>query len=244
MSFELFLFYIFAAIIVFAASRVITVNNPVYAAMFLVLTFFTCAGIWLLLEAEFLAITLVLVYVGAVMVLFLFVVMMLDVNVEPLREGFVRYLPVGALVGVIMLIEMVFLITQRYFKAEQFPPPARVGESYSNTESLGRLLYSEYLFQFEIAAVILLVAIVAAIALTMRRRPGTKYQAPGAQVSVTKSDRLRVVSMPASARPAAASPTVPTDTSAAGHAGSELASNASASGTDGAGTSSSGGKQK
>lgn len=196
MSFELFIFYVFAAILVFAASRVITVNNPVYAAMFLVLTFFTCAGIWMLLEAEFLAITLVLVYVGAVMVLFLFVVMMLDVNVEPLREGFVSYLPVGLLVGAIMLIEMVFLITQRYFKNEQFPAPERAGADVSNTQELGRLLYSEYLFQFEIAAIILLVAIVAAIALTMRRRPDTKYQAPSEQISVTKSDRLRVVQMP------------------------------------------------
>ncbi len=196
MSFELFIFYVFAAILVFAASRVITVNNPVYAAMFLVLTFFTCAGIWMLLEAEFLAITLVLVYVGAVMVLFLFVVMMLDVNVEPLREGFVSYLPVGLLVGAIMLIEMVFLITQRYFKNEQFPAPERAGADVSNTQELGRLLYSEYLFQFEIAAIILLVAIVAAIALTMRRRPDTKYQTPSEQISVTKSDRLRVVQMP------------------------------------------------
>jgi len=199
-SFELFIFYVFAAILVFAASRVITVNNPVFAAMFLVLTFFTCAGIWMLLEAEFLAITLVLVYVGAVMVLFLFVVMMLDINVAPLREGFVSYLPVGALVGAIMLIEMVFLITQRYFKNEQFPAPERAGADVSNTQELGRLLYSEYLFQFEIAAVILLVAIVAAIALTMRHRPDTKYQTPSEQVSVTKSDRLRVVQMPSEKR--------------------------------------------
>jgi len=195
-SFELFVFYVFAAILVFAASRVITVRNPVFAAMFLVLAFFTCAGIWMLLEAEFLAITLVLVYVGAVMVLFLFVVMMLDVNVEPLREGFVKYLPVGLLVGAIMLIEMVFLITQRYFKNEQFPSPERAAEDYSNTQELGRLLYSEYLFQFEIAAVILLVAIVAAIALTMRRRPDTKYQKPSEQIGVAKEDRLRVVQMP------------------------------------------------
>lgn len=201
MTFELFVFYLFAAIMVFAASRVISVRNPVHAAMYLVLTFFTCAAIWLLLEAEFLAITLVLVYVGAVMVLFLFVVMMLDINVEPLREGFVKYLPVGILVGLIMLVEMVFLITQRYFKAEQFPAPERASaEAMSNTESLGRLLYSEYLFQFEIAAIILLVAIVAAIALTMRRRPETKYQTPSEQISVKKSDRLRVVQMPSEKR--------------------------------------------
>ncbi len=195
MSFEIFIFYVFSAILVFSASRVITVRNPVFAAMFLVLTFFTCAGIWMLLEAEFLAITLVLVYVGAVMVLFLFVVMMLDINVEPMREGFVSYLPVGLLVGAIMLIEMIILVT-RNFKSEQYPVPARAGADYSNTEALGQLLYSKYLFQFEIAAVILLVAIVAAIALTMRRRPETKYQKPSEQVSVTKADRLRVVQMP------------------------------------------------
>lgn len=201
MTFELLIFYVFAAIMVFAAARVITARNPVHSAMFLVLTFFTCAAIWLLLEAEFLAITLVLVYVGAVMVLFLFVVMMLDVNVEPLREGFVKYLPVGILVGLIMFAEMIFLITQKYFKAEQFPIPERVStEAMSNTESLGRLLYSEYLFQFEIAAIILLVAIVAAISLTMRRRPNTKYQSPAEQVQVTKQDRLRVVQMPTEER--------------------------------------------
>lgn len=201
MTFELFIFYLFAAITVFAAARVITSRNPVHSAMFLVLTFFTCAGIWLLLEAEFLAITLVLVYVGAVMVLFLFVVMMLDVNVEPLREGFVQYLPVGILVGLIMLVEMVFLITQKYFKAEQFPiPEAASAGGLSNTESLGRLLYSEYLFQFEIAAIILLVAIVAAIALTMRRRPNTKYQSPARQIEARKQDRLRVVQMPSEKR--------------------------------------------
>jgi len=200
-TFELLIIYVFAAIMVFAAARVITARNPVHAAMFLVLTFFTCAAIWLLLEAEFLAITLVLVYVGAVMVLFLFVVMMLDVNVVPLREGFVRYLPVGILVGLIMFIEMIFLITQRYFKAEQFPIPDRASaDAMSNTETLGRLLYSEYLFQFEIAAIILLVAIVAAISLTMRRRPLTKYQTPSEQVQVTKQDRLRVVKMPTEER--------------------------------------------
>lgn len=201
MTFELLVFYLFAAILVFAAARVITVRNPVHAAMFLVLTFFTCAAIWLLLEAEFLAITLVLVYVGAVMVLFLFVVMMLDVNVEPMREGFVKYLPVGILVGVIMFIEMVFLITRRYFVAEQYPVPARAAETeMSNTEQLGRLLYDEYLFQFEVAAIILLVAIVAAIALTMRRRPDTKYQTPSRQIDVRKQDRLRVVQMPSEKR--------------------------------------------
>ena len=201
MNFETFIFYVFSAITVFAASRVVSVRNPVFAAMFLVLTFFSCAGIWLLLEAEFLAITLVLVYVGAVMVLFLFVVMMLDVNVEPLREGFVKYLPVGLLVGAIMFIEMVLLIT-RSFKSDSFPAPANAAAAdYSNTEALGELLYSKYLFQFEVAAIILLVAIVAAIALTMRRRPDTKYQKPAEQINVTKADRLRVVKMASETRP-------------------------------------------
>lgn len=195
MTFQLFLFYMFSAVLVFAASRVITVRNPVHASLFLVLAFFNCAGIWMLLEAEFLSIILVLVYVGAVMVLFLFVVMMLDVNVDPVKEGFVRYLPVGLLVGAIMLVEMVFLITQRYFVASDFPVPAAAESGYSNTQELGRLLYSEYLFQFEVAAVILLVAIIAAIALTMRRRPNTKYQRPSEQISATKAGRLRVVSM-------------------------------------------------
>jgi len=199
-NFELFLFYVFAAITVFAAARVITIRNPVHAAMFLVLTFFSTACLWMLLEAEFLAITLVLVYVGAVMVLFLFVVMMLDINVEPMREGFVKFLPLGALVGLIMFVEMAFLITQRYFKSENFPAPAASGADYSNTEMLGRLLYDEYLFQFEVAAVILLVAIVAAIALTMRRRPETKYQKPHEQIEVKKSERLRVVQMPSEKR--------------------------------------------
>ena len=201
MTFEHLIFYLFSAIVVFSAFRVITVNNPVFAAMFLVLTFFTSAAIWLLLEAEFLAITLVLVYVGAVMVLFLFVVMMLDVNTVTEKEGFVKYLPVGLLVGAVVLIEMVFLITQRYFRDDAFPIPERQAEiGYSNTETLGRVLYDQYLFQFEIAAVILLVAIVAAIALTMRRRPDTKYQTPARQVAASKAGRLRINEVAATAR--------------------------------------------
>jgi len=138
-SFQLFIFYVFAIIMVFAALRVITVRNPVYAAMFLVLTFFTASAIWMLLEAEFLAVTLVLVYVGAVMVLFLFVV----------SEGFVKYLPAGILVGSIMFLEMVFLLTQRYFPSDNFPAPAPKAADHSNTEELGRLLYSDYLFHFD-----------------------------------------------------------------------------------------------
>ena len=197
MSFERIIFYVFAAILVYAAGRVVTVRNPVHAALHLVLAFFTCAGLWLLLEAEFLAIVLVLVYVGAVMVLFLFVVMMLDINSAPLREGFIRYLPVGLAVAVLMLFEMVAIVGVRYFGPDQVAIPARHPEGYSNTTELGRVLYTDYVYPFEIAAVILLVAIIAAIVLTMRRRPETKYQDPAKQVQARKADRLRVVKMPA-----------------------------------------------
>lgn len=197
MTFQLFIFFVLAAILLASASAVVTVRNPVYAALFLVLTFFTCSGIWILLEAEFLAITLVLVYVGAVMVLFLFVIMMLDVNVEPLKEGFANYLPVSLGVGAIMAIEMVLVLNRDFFGAANFPKPAGKGADYSNTEALGELIYTEYLFQFEVAAVILLVAIVAAIGLTMRKRPATKYQNPSEQVRVKKEDRLRIVKMQA-----------------------------------------------
>ena len=200
MNIETAIFWIFGFILVASATRVITVRNPVHAALFLVLTFFTAAAIWLLLEAEFLAIALVLVYVGAVMVLFLFVVMMLDINVAPLREGFAQYLPLGILIGVVMVLEMAMVVGPRLFGADAVPVPARKPADYSNTEALGISLYTEYLYQFEIAAVILLVAIVAAISLTMRRRPETKYQNPGEQVRVKKQDRLRVVAMEAEKR--------------------------------------------
>ncbi len=169
MGFEKFLFYVFAAVLLFAAVRVITVRNSVHAALFLVLAFFTSAALWLLLEAEFLAIVLVLVYVGAVMVLFLFVVMMLDINLSPLREGFVQYLPLGALIAGVIILEMGLVAYSRFFSSPQFhftPQPA----DYSNTKELGSVLYTVYVYPFEIAAVILLVAIVAAIALTMRKR--------------------------------------------------------------------------
>ncbi len=197
MTLQLFIFFVFAAITLASATAVITVRNPVYAALFLVLTFFTCAGIWILLEAEFLAITLVLVYVGAVMVLFLFVVMMLDINLTPLNEGFASYLPVAIGVGLIMAVELIMILSRDFFSAENFPKPPGRGAQYSNTEQLGELLYTQYLFQFEIAAVILLVAIVAAIGLTMRKRPKTKYQNPSKQVRVKKSDRLRIIKMDA-----------------------------------------------
>jgi NADH-quinone oxidoreductase subunit J len=196
MNIETIVFYFFAAVLLLAALRVITARNPVHAALFLVLAFFTAAAIWMLLRAEFLAIVLVLVYVGAVMVLFLFVVMMLDINLDRLREGFWSYLPLGATVGVLMVVEMVLVLGGKYFGAEQLPSPVDPGPGYSNTKALGRLLYTDYVYPFEIAAVILLVAIVAAIALTIRRRKDTKKQDPAQQVMVKRSDHVRLVSMP------------------------------------------------
>jgi len=197
MTFDKLVFYTLAAILVFAATRVITVRNPVHAALHLVLAFFTCAGLWLLLEAEFLAITLVLVYVGAVMVLFLFVVMMLDINTAPLREGFIRYLPVGLTVAALMILEMYLVLRSKYFDAESMPAPARRDADYSNTRELGSVLYTDYVYAFEIASVILVVAIIAAIALTLRKRPETKMQNPAEQVKVKRTDRVRLVKMEA-----------------------------------------------
>jgi NADH-quinone oxidoreductase subunit J len=197
MNFEAFIFYLFSAILLFAAVRVITARNPVHSALFLVLAFFTAAGLWLLLQAEFLAITLVLVYVGAVMVLFLFVVMMLDINLDKLREGFWDYLPLAAIVAVLMMLEMGVVLGGKYFGLTQMPAPLSHGPGYSNTKELGRLLYTEYVYPFEIAAVILLVAIVAAIALTLRRRKNAKTQDPAQQVRVRRQDRVRLVSMAA-----------------------------------------------
>ncbi len=196
MGFEKFLFYVFALILLIAAARVITVRNPVHAVLFLILAFFNSAALWLLLEAEFLAITLILVYVGAVMVLFLFVVMMLDINVAPLREGFIKYLPVGVGVAVIIVIEMSVVLKADFF-VENFAPPVPHPADYSNTKELGEVLYTVYVYPFEIAAAILLVAIIAAISLTMRRRPGAKTQNPGQQVSVDRKDRVRLVKMAA-----------------------------------------------
>ncbi len=197
MEFKTFVFYLLAAVMVFAALRVITARNPVHAALFLVLTFFNAGGIWLLLEAEFLAITLVMVYVGAVMVLFLFVVMMLDINVARLRQGFWSYLPVGAVVGLVMLAEMVVVVSGPYFGFDAMPnpPPAQAG--YSNTQALGRVLYTEYVYPFELASLLLLVAMMAAVALTLRHRKGTKSIDPAKQLAAKRSDRVRLVSMPA-----------------------------------------------
>ena len=196
MNFETVTFYIFAAILLFAGLRVITARNPVHAALFLVLAFFTASVIWMLLKAEFLAISLVLVYVGAVMVLFLFVVMMLDINLDRMREGFWSYLPLGATVGILMIVEMALVLSGRYFGLAALPTPPDPGKAYSNTRELGRVLYTDYVYPFELAGVVLLVAIIAAIALTLRRRKDTKGQDPGKQVAVKRADRVRMVSMP------------------------------------------------
>jgi len=203
MTYTTAIFYFFAAILVFAGLRVITARNPVHAALFLVLAFFTAAGLWMLLEAEFLAITLVLVYVGAVMVLFLFVVMMLDINLDKLREGFWDYLPLAGFVSVLLVIEMALILGSRHFGLDVMATPEAHPADYSNTKELGRLLYTDYVYAFELAAVILLVAIVAAIALTLRRRKDSKYINPAEQVKVKRNDRLRIVKMQATQKPGA-----------------------------------------
>lgn len=203
MTYTTAIFYFFAAILVFAGLRVITARNPVHAALYLVLAFFTAAGLWMLLEAEFLAIVLVLVYVGAVMVLFLFVVMMLDINLDRLREGFWTYLPLAGFVSVLLVIEMALILGGRHFGLDVMGVPAPHPADYSNTKELGRLLYTDYVYAFELAAVILLVAIVAAIALTLRRRKDSKYLDPAEQVKVKRNDRLRIIKMPAVKKPGA-----------------------------------------
>jgi NADH-quinone oxidoreductase subunit J len=192
--FEALVFYVFGFIILASALCVITARNPVHAALFLVLAFFTSSAIWLLLRAEFLAITLVLVYVGAVMVLFLFVVMMLDINLERLREGFWQYLPLGGTVGALMAAEMAAVLYGRW--SGLVTPPGALPPAYSNTKELGRLIYTDYVYAFELAAVILLVAIVAAIALTLRHRKDSRAQDPSEQVKARREDRVRLVSMP------------------------------------------------
>jgi NADH-quinone oxidoreductase subunit J len=197
MIIEKLIFYVFAAILVFAASRVISVRNPVHAALFLVLAFFSSSAIWMLLHAEFLAITLVLVYVGAVMVLFLFVVMMLDINLAVLREGFARYLPVGILVGLVILAEMLMVVGRWQLDKNVVKTAVETG---SNTEAIGKVLYTVYVYPFEIAAVILLVAMIAAITLTMRPKRQNKYQQPEQQVNVKRAERVRLVKMPAEPR--------------------------------------------
>ena len=204
------LFYLFAAVLLFAAFRVITARNPVYSALYLVLAFFQASAIWLLLRAEFLAITLVLVYVGAVMVLFLFVVMMLDINVDSLRQGFWKHFPLAAAVGTLIALEMAAVLMGG-FRLEGAPRGATMGMApgSSNTLELGRLLYTEYLYPLQVAAVILLVAIIAAIALTLRKRKDSKYFSPADAVRVKARDRVRIVTMPVTraAEPAAAAET-------------------------------------
>jgi NADH-quinone oxidoreductase subunit J len=193
MSFEQILFYIFSTMLVLSAGAVITVRNPVHAAMFMVLCFVTTSALWLLLEAEFLAITLILVYVGAVMVLFLFVVMMIDINIARMREGFAHYLPIGGIVAATAIGIMGLAVGRNNFGLDKVAAPAARPADYSNTRELGEQLYTTYVYPFEIASVVLLVAIVAAIALTLRTRPGTRYQKIEEQVVVKKEDRLRVV---------------------------------------------------
>ncbi|HYN78122.1 MAG TPA: NADH-quinone oxidoreductase subunit J [Lamprocystis sp. (in: g-proteobacteria)] len=196
MGFEKFLFYCFAAMTVISAGMVITQRNPVHAVLWMVVTFVSSAALWILLEAEFLGIALVLVYVGAVMVLFLFVVMMLDIDVATLRAGFIRYLPVGALVAIVMLVEIVLVVGPGHFGLDAFPKPPPAGVDVNNTHDLGMLLYTVYVYPFELAAVILLVAIVAAIRLTLRHRPDNKFIDPVGQVRVRKGpDRIRIVKM-------------------------------------------------
>jgi NADH-quinone oxidoreductase subunit J len=192
MQFTDFVFYILSAILLLASLRVITARNPVHAALALVLAFFTAAGLWLLLEAEFLAITLVLVYIGAVMVLFLFVVMMLDINLEELRRGFWSYLPAGLLVGGLMVVEMIMVLGGKDFGLAE---PVAHAADYSNTKELGMLLYTEYVYPFELAAVLLLVAMVAAITLTHRKRTDTRQMNPADQVKVKRADRIRMVNL-------------------------------------------------
>ncbi len=192
MDFKTVLFYVFAAILIFAATRVITARNPVHAVLFLVLAFFSAAGIWLLLKAEFLAIVLVLVYVGAVMVLFMFVVMMLDIHMDKLRTGFWGYLPMAVTIGVVIVLEMAGVLFG-FWRPEQ-QAPTNVGH-IGGTKELGKLIFTQYVYAFEIAGVVLLVAIIAAVSLTLRRRKDTKHFDPAKAVKVQRADRIRLVSM-------------------------------------------------
>ncbi|MFC1360123.1 MAG: NADH-quinone oxidoreductase subunit J [gamma proteobacterium symbiont of Clathrolucina costata] len=197
MTLEKLIFYALSAVIIAAAMMVVTRRNPVHSSLFLILAFVACSGIWLLAEAEFLAIVLVLVYVGAVMVLFLFVLMMLDIDLAVLRAGFIKMLPLGVIMAIAMAAELILIVGPDNFGLEQYAAPARHAADYSNTEELGSVLYTVYMYPFEIAAVILLVAIIAAIGLTMRKRPDTKYLDPATQVVVKRDDRVRMVSMDA-----------------------------------------------
>ncbi|MEF8710565.1 MAG: NADH-quinone oxidoreductase subunit J [Candidatus Accumulibacter propinquus] len=196
MEFKTFVFYFLSAILVFAGLRVITARNPVHAALYLVLAFFTASGVWMLLQAEFLAIALVLVYVGAVMVLFLFVVMMLDINLDRLREGFWSYLPLGAIIGLLMVAEMGLVLGGNYLGLLESSVRQATTED-SNVQAIGRLMFTEYVYPFELASVILLVGIIAAVALTQRAKRTNKSVSPSQQVFVKARDRVRVLQMPA-----------------------------------------------
>lgn len=196
MSFQEIVFYLFSAVLLLSALRVITAKNPVHAALFLVLAFFTSSGLWLLLQAEFLAITLVLVYVGAVMVLFLFVVMMLNIDFETLRHGFWKHFPLAVLVAVIVAAELVLVLINPETKLDSFQAAVPLAADASNVKTLGMLIYTQYLLPFELAAVLLLLAIISAIALTMRPKKGDrKYIDPADQVRVRRADRIRMVKM-------------------------------------------------
>jgi NADH-quinone oxidoreductase subunit J len=195
--FQQSLFYVFSAVVVASGAVVITIRNPVDAALSLVVAFFASAGLWMMLEAEFLAIALVLVYVGAVMVLFLFVVMMLDINIAVLREGFARYVPVAVVFAVLMMVSITLVVGPKHFGLDQVAAPAAAAADYNNTRALGRALFSNYVIPFEAAAVVLLVAIIAAIALTLRGTRQTKAPKPELQVQVQRTDRLRIIKMDA-----------------------------------------------
>ena len=194
MDFQTLVFFFLSAILIFAGLRVITARNPVHAALHLILAFFTCGGIWALLQAEFLAIAIILVYVGAVMVLFLFVVMMLDINMDRIRQGFWNYLPLGALLGLLLVLEMGMVLGSKYFQVPA--ADAVVPAGISNTKSIGALMFSDYVYPFELASIVLLVGMIAAIVLTYRGPKKTKYTNPNQQVFVKAKDRIRVLQMP------------------------------------------------
>jgi NADH-quinone oxidoreductase subunit J len=194
MDFQAFVFFFLSAILIAASLRVITARNPVHAALHLILAFFTCGGIWALLQAEFLAIAIILVYVGAVMVLFLFVVMMLDINLDRVREGFWNYLPLGAMLGILMVVEMGLVLGSKYLQVPLADAVSPAG--ISNTKSIGALMFSEYVYPFELASIVLLVGMIAAIVLTYRGPKKSKYTNPNKQVFVKASDRVRVLQMP------------------------------------------------
>ena len=199
MEFKTFVFYFLSTVLVYASLRVVTLRNPVHAALHLILAFFSASGVWILLQAEFLAIALILVYVGAVMVLFLFVVMLLDINIDRLREGFWSYLPLGSIVALLMVTEMSLVLWLSYFDRFEKDVP-QAAAAYSNVQAVGRLLFTEYVYPFELASVILLVGIVAATALTLRGKRKSKSVSPGQQVFVQAKDRVRVLKMTAEKR--------------------------------------------